>query len=117
MVEKAHNSKTAEVFLVRQHLEKASIDAIDSMKDEIQGARTSADIWRVEKRVAAHVSRVRAKAYCDLTQHHNLVSDDLTGQGGSSTRSTKIAEAEENFCKSVSNLVSTGHYRGCQSFG
>ena len=29
------------------------------------------------------------------------------GQGGSSTRSTKIVEAEENFRKSVSNLVST----------
>ena len=50
VVEKAHNSKTAEAFLVRQHLEKASIEAIDSMKDEIQGARTSADVWRVEKK-------------------------------------------------------------------
>ena len=35
VVEKAHNSKTAEALLVRQHLEKASVEAIDSMKDEI----------------------------------------------------------------------------------
>ena len=117
VVEKAHNSKTAEAFLVRQHLEKASIEAIDSMKDEIQGARTSADVWRVEKRIAAQVSCVRAKAYCDLTQHHNSVSDDLTGQGGSSTGSTKIAEAEENFRKSVSNLVSTVVTEGAKVLG
>ena len=85
VLEKAHNSKTAEAFLVRQHLEKASIEAIDSMKDEIQGARTSANVWRVEKRIAAQVSCTRAKAYCDLAQHHNSISDDLTGQGGSSS--------------------------------
>ena len=45
VVEKAHNSKTAEAFLVRQHLEKASIEAIDSMKDEIQGTRMLANVW------------------------------------------------------------------------
>ena len=56
VVEKAHNSKTTEALLVRQHLEKASIEAIDSMKDEIQGARTSADMWRVKKRISAYVS-------------------------------------------------------------
>ena len=107
VVEKAHNSKTTEALLVRQHLEKASAKAVDSMKDEIQGARTSADMWQVEKRIAVQVSRERAKAYCVLTQHHDSVSDDLMGKGGSSTGSSKIAEAEENFCKSISNLVST----------
>ena len=81
VVEKAHNSKTAEAFLVRQHLEKASIKAIDLMKDEIQGTCTSADVWWVKMRIAAQVSRARAKAYCDLAQHHNSVSNDLTGQG------------------------------------
>ena len=107
VVEKAHNSKTSEAWLVRQRLEKASIEAVDSMKDEIQGTRTSANMWRVKKRIAAQVSRAKAKAYHDLAQHHDSVSDDLMGQGGSSTRSSEIAEAEENFCKSVSNLVST----------
>ena len=105
--EKAHNSKTAEALLVRQHLEKASADAIDSVKDEILGAHTPADIWWVEKKISAHVSHERAKAYCALTNHHDLVSNDLTGKGGSSSRLSKIVEAEENFWKSISTLVST----------
>ena len=117
VVEKAHNSKTVEAFQVRQRLEKASIEAIDSMKDEIQGARTSADVWRVKKRITAQVSCVRAKAYGDLAQHYNSVSDDLTGQGGSSTRSSEIAEAEENFRKTVSNLVSTVVTEGAKVSG
>ena len=117
VVEKAHNSRTTEALLVRQHLEKASIEAIDSMKDEIQGARTLANMWRVEKRITAQVSRVRAKAYCALTQHHDSVSDDLTGQGGSSTRSSEIAEAEENFRKSISSLVSTVITEGAKVSG
>ena len=117
VVEKAHNSKTTEVLLVRQCLEKASIEAIDSMKDEIQGAHTSADVWWVEKRIAAQVSHMRAKAYCDLAQHHGSVSDDLMGQGGSSTGSSEIAEAEENFCKSISNLVSTVITEGAKVSG
>ena len=117
MVEKAHNSKTSEAWLVRQRLEKASIEAVESMKDEIQGARTSADMWRVEKKIGAQVSRMRAKAYHDLAQHHDSVSNDLTGQGGSSTGSSDIAEAEENFCKSVSNLVSTVITEGAKVSG
>ena len=92
---------------MRQCLEKASIEAVDSMKDEIQGARTSADMWRVEKKIGAQVSRARVKAYHDLTQHHDSVFDDLTRQGGLSTGTSEIAEAEENFRASVSNLIST----------
>ena len=118
VVEKAHNSKTSQAWLVRQHLEKASIEAIDSMKDEIQGARTSADMWRVKKKISAQVSHARAKAYHDLAQHHDSVSDNLTGQGGSSTGSSEIAEAErENFRKSVSNLVSTVVTEGAKVSG
>ena len=45
VVEKAHNSKTAEALLVRQCLEKTSAEAIDSVKDEIQGTHTPADMW------------------------------------------------------------------------
>ena len=116
VVEKTHNSKTSEAWLVRQRLEKASIKAIDSMKDEIQGTRTSADMW-VEKRIGAQVSCVRAKAYHDLAQHHDSVSDDLMGQGGLSTGSSEIAEAEENFRKSVSNLVSTVITEGAKVSG
>ena len=117
VVEKAHNSKTSQVWLVRQCLEKASFEAIDSMKDEIQGTRMSADMWRVEKKIGAQVSRTRAKAYHDLTQHHDSVSNNLMGQGGSSTGSSEIAEAEENFRKSVSNLVSTVITEGAKVSG
>ena len=114
VVEKAHNSKTAEALLVRQHLERASAEAIDSMKDEIQGTHTPADMWRDEKRISAYVSRERAKAYCALTEHHNSVSDDLTGKGRLSSGLSEIAEAEEDFHKSIRTLVSS-HHRGCQS--
>ena len=38
------------------------------------------------------------------------VSDDLMRQGGLSTRSSEIAEAEENFRKSVSNLSFHSRY-------
>ena len=107
MVEKAHNSKTTEALLMRQCLEKASVEAVDLMKDDIQGACTSADMWRVEKKIAVQVSHERAKAYCALTQHHDLVSDNLMGKGGLSSRSSEMAEAEENFRKSISTLVST----------
>ena len=107
VVEKAHNSKTTEALLMRQHLEKASTEAVDSMKDEIQSAHTSVDIWQIEKKISAQVSHERAKAYVVLTQHHDSVSDDLTGKGGLSSGSSEIAEAEENFRKLISNLVST----------
>ena len=89
VVEKAHNSKTAKALLVRQCLEKASAEAIDSMKDEIQGAHTSADMWQVEKRISAHVSCEGAKSYCALTEHHDSVSDDLVGKGRLSSGSSE----------------------------
>ena len=53
------------------------------------------------------MSHERAKAYCALTKHHDSVSDDLTGKGRSSSGSSEIAEAEEDFHKSISTLVST----------
>ena len=107
VVEKAHNSMTAEALLVRQCLEKASAEAINSMKDEFQGARTPADMWWVEKRISAYVSHERAKAYSALTKHHDSVSNDLMGKDRSSGGSSEIMEAEEDFCKSISTLVST----------
>ena len=107
IVEKAHNSKTAEALLMRQCLEKASADAIDSMRDEIQGAHAPADMWWVEKRISAHVSRERAKAYGALAEHHDSVSDHLMGKDRSGGGLSKIAEAEEDFHKSISTLVST----------
>ena len=107
VVEKAHNSKTAEALLVRQCLEKASADTINSAKDEIQGTHTPADIWQVKKKISAHMSHKRAKAYSALAEHHDLVSDDLMGKDRLSSGSSEIAGAEEDFCKSISTLVST----------
>ena len=107
VVEKTHNSKTAEALLVRQCLEKVSAEAIDSVMDEIQGTHTPADIWWVEKRISAHVSHERAKAYGALIEHHNSVSNHLMGKDGSGGGSSEIADAEEDFCKSISTLVST----------
>ena len=107
VVEKAHHSKTAEALLVRQHLEKVSAEAIDSMMDEIQGTYTPADMWQVEKRISAHVSHKRAKAYGALVKHHNSMSDYLMGKDRSGGGSSEIADAEKDFRKSISTLVST----------
>ena len=107
VVEKAHNSKTTEALLVRQHLEKVSAEATDSTMDEIQGTCTPADIWQVEKRISAPVSCERAKAYGALIKQHNSVSDHLTGKDGLGGGSSEIVDAEEDFHKSISTLVST----------
>ena len=104
---KDHNSKTAEALLVRQHLEKVSAEAIDSMMDEIQGAHTPADMWQVEKKISACISCERAKAYGALIEQHHSMSNHLTGKDGSGNGSSEMADAEEEFCKSISNLIST----------
>ena len=107
VVEKAHNSKTAEALIVRQCLEKVSAEAINSMMDEIQGAHTPADMWQVEKKISAHISHERAKAYSALIEQHHSMSDHLTGKDGSGDGSSKMADAEEEFHKSISTLIST----------
>ena len=107
VVEKTQNSKTVEALLVRQHLEKVSAKAIDSMMDEIQSARTPADMWQVEKKISAHISCERAKAYGALIEQHHSVSNCLTGKDGSGNGSSKMVDAEEEFHKSISNLIST----------
>ena len=114
VVEKAHNSKTAEALLVRQCLEKVLAEAIDSTMDEIQGTHTTADMWWVEKKISAHVSHERAKAYGTLVEHHNSVSDHLTGKDRSGGQSSEIADAEEDFHKSISILVSTVITKGAK---
>ena len=107
VVEKAHHSKTAEALLVRQHLEKVSAEAIDSAMDEIQGTHTPADMWRVEKGISAHMSHERAKSYGALIEYHNSMSNHLMGKDRSGGGSSKIVDAEEDFHKSISTLVST----------
>ena len=101
IVEKTHNSKRAEALVVRQHLEKVSMEAIDSMMDEIQGTHTPTDIWWVEKKISACISHERAKAYGALVEQNNSVSDRLMGKDGLGDGSSKIADVEEDFCKST----------------
>ena len=107
VVEKTHNSKTAEALIVRQHLEKVSVEAIDSVMDEIQGAHTPADMWQVEKKISAHISHERVKAYGAFIEQHNSMSDHLMGKDGSGNGSSEITDVEEEFCKSISTLIST----------
>ena len=107
VVEKTHNSKTVEALLVRQCLEKVSAKVIDSMMDEIQSAHTPADMWQVEKKISTLISCERAKAYGALIEQHCSMSNHLTGRDGSGDRSSEMADAEEEFCKSISNLIST----------
>ena len=107
VVEKTHNSKTVEALLVRQCLEKVSAEAIDSVMDGIQGAGTPADMWWVEKKISTHISSERAKVYGALVEQHCSVSNLLTGWDGSGDGSSKMAEVEEEFCKSISNLITT----------
>ena len=107
VVEKTYNLKTAEALLVRQCLEKVSAEAIDSMMDEIQGAHTPADMWWVEKKISAHISCKRAKAYGALIEQHHSMSDHLTGKDGLGNGSSEMADVEEEFHKSISNLIST----------
>ena len=92
---------------MRQHLKKVSAKAIDSMMDEIQGAHTSADMWQVEKKISAHISCERAKAYGALIEQHHSVSNCLTGKDGLGDWSSEMADVEEEFCKSIGNLIST----------
>ena len=105
VVEKTHNSKTAEALIVRQYLEKVSVEAIDSAMDEIQGTHTPNDVWQVEKKISARISCERAKAYGALVKQHNSMSNHLTGKDGLGDGSSEIADAD--FHKSISTLVST----------
>ena len=106
VVENTHNSKMAEALLVRQCLEKVSAKAIDSVMDEIQGAHTTADMWWVEK-ISTHISCERVKAYGALVEQHHSESNLPTGKDGPGSGSSEMAEVEEEFCKSISDLIST----------
>ena len=75
--------------------------------DEIQGAHTPADMWWVEKKISACISCERAKAYSALIKQHHSMSDHLTGKDGSGNGSSKMADVEEEFHKSISTLIST----------
>ena len=86
---------------------KVSAKAIDSVMDEIQGACTTADMWQVEKKISTCISHKRAKAYGALMEQHCFKSDLPTGKDGPGSGSSEMVEVEEEFCKSISDLIST----------
>ena len=117
VVENTHNLKIAEALLVRQCLEKVSTKAIDSAMDEIQDACTTADMWQVEKKISTHISRERARAYRALVEQHCSESKLPTGKDGPGGGSSKMAEVEGEFHKSISDLISTAITEGAKVLG
>ena len=117
VVESTHNSKIAEVLLTRQHLEKASAKAIDSVMDEIQGTHTPADMWWVEKRISACISHERAKAYKALVEQHRSEPKLPQERMAQVVGPLRMVEAEEEFCKSISDLISTTITEGAKGPG
>ena len=93
---------------------------IDSARDEIQTAHTPVDMWRVEKKISTHISHERANAYNALVEQYHPGSDPSKGKDGSGDESKplkgkddlgkgpgRIAEAEEEFHRSMMDLIST----------
>ena len=114
VVEDTHNSKVAEALLMRQHLEKASTKTIDWAMEEIQGAHTPADMWWVEKKISVCISHERAKAYRALVEQHHSKPELPMGKDGSGGGSSRMAEVEEEFHKSISDLISTALTKGAK---
>ena len=114
VAEKTNNSKTVEALLVRQHLEKVSAEAIDSMMDEIQGAQTPADMWWVEKKISAHISHERAKAYSALIKQHHSVSNHLTGKDGLGNGSSEMGGCRGGVLQVHKYFDIYHDHRGCQ---
>ena len=104
-VEDSHNSKIADALLAKQCLEKASTEVMELMMDDIWGACTLVDMWWIEKRISAHISLQKAKAYEALVKQYRPESKPCQDKEGSEVTSKGIAEAEE-FCKSMSDLIS-----------
>ena len=105
VVEDNHNSKIAEALLTK-HLEKASTELMESMMDDIWGACTPANMWQIEKRISVHISLQRAKAYKALVEQYRPESKPRQDKEGLEGTSTGIAEAEEEFHKSMIDLIS-----------
>ena len=106
VVEDNHNSKIADALLTKQCLEKASAEAVESMMDDIWGVCTPADMWWIEKRISTCISLQRAKAYEALVDQYRPEFKPHQDKEGSEGISTGAAEAEEQFHKSMMDLIS-----------
>ena len=74
--------------------------------EEIQGACTPADMWHMEKMISAFLSHERAKAYEALIEQHCPEPEISMGKDGLGNGSGQMAEAEEEYCKSMTDLIS-----------
>ena len=102
---------------MRQCLEKVFAEAIDSAMEKIQGAHTPADMWWVEKKISTHISHERAKAYKALVEQHRSKPELSMGKDVSGSGSSRMAEAEEEFHKSINDLISTALTKGVKGPG
>ena len=105
VVEDTHNSKVAEALLTKQCLKKASTEAIDLVMEGIQGAHTPADMWCMEKKISAFISHERAKAYKAFIKQYHPEPENSTGKDGLGNGSGQMAEEEEEYCKSMTDLI------------
>ena len=78
------------------------------MMDEIQGAHTPADIWQVEKKISCLYFPMRGpRPTVPSSSNTTPCPDRLMGKDGLGDGSSKIVDAEEDFQKSISTLIST----------
>ena len=74
--------------------------------EEIQGACTPADMWCMEKKISAFIFHERAKAYEALIEQHHPEPEISMEKDGSGNGSGWMAEAEEEYHKSMTDLIS-----------
>ena len=103
-----HNSKIADSLLTKKCLERALADAIESMMDNIWAVCTPVDMWQIEKRISAHISLQRAKAYDTLVEQYSTEPrpHQEKEKEGSEGTSTGMVEAEADFHNSMMDLIS-----------
>ena len=106
VVEDTHNSKVVEALLTKQHLKKASTEVIDLVMEGIQGAHIPADMWHVEKKISVFISHERAKASEALIEQHCPELEISLGKDGFGNGSGQMAEAQEEYHKSMTDLIS-----------
>ena len=63
-------------------------------------------MWQIEKRISVHISLQRAKACKILVEQYRPESEPCQDKEGLEGTSTGIAEAEEEFHKSMMDLIS-----------
>ena len=63
-------------------------------------------MWRVEKKISTHISHERAKAYNALVEQYHPEPKPSEGKDGLGKGPGRIAKAEEEFHRSMTDLIS-----------